>query len=133
MLRDEWRFTHTAEELLTAATAQRDFRAGRVKVWEDKKQEVITRIRESGINVNDSIAAEMSANPGKYLSTHGRRGPQITIDATMQADLDECFSKIQHHRELLDQYAAWVQVFDSRDATETFELQHDDWMFFFGK
>lgn len=131
MLRDEWRFLYTAEELLSAAIAQRDFRKSRVQVWEDKKHEVMARIRAEGIDISDSLAADMSS--GKYLSTHSERGPQIRVNITMQQDLTECFQKIKHHKELLDQYAAWVQVFESRDATEKFELHHDDWMFFFGK
>jgi histidinol dehydrogenase len=135
MLRDEWEFEYTIEQLLEAAIMQRDFRATRVQVWEDKKAEVIARIKESGINVTDSVANELSntSATAKYLSTQSIRGAQILIDPTMQDDLNECTEKIRQHLQLRNQYAAWVQVFEAQPKTSTRKLQHDDWMFFFGK
>lgn len=133
MQRDEWTFTHTAEHLLSAATAQRDFRAARVKVWEEKKAEVIGRIRESGLTVTESLADGMgSASPKYNISTHSHRGAQITIDPTMQADLNECTTKVREHRELEKAFAAWVQVFEAH-LNKSFDLDHDDWQFFFGR
>jgi hypothetical protein len=132
MLRNEWEFSYTTEQLADAASAQFAFRNERVLVWEQKKAEVIERIKASGINVQDSLAELMSNNPGKYMATRSHRGAQITIDVTMQADLDECVEKIQEHKTFREQYAAWAKVFAGNPG-QSLKLHHDDWVFFFGK
>lgn len=136
MLRAKWEFEYTAKNLAMAAEAQKTFRASRVKVWEGKKEEVIAKIKDSGLNVHQSIAeslnfASNNVNALKYSTQH-MQGPQITIDATMQRDLDECFAKIQEHTDLRKQYDAWQQVLEG-NAESRVKLDHDDWMFFFGK
>jgi len=136
MLRSKWEFEYTAKNLAIAAEAQKQFRASRAKVWEQKKEEVIAKIKDSGLNVHESIAASLNlannnVNALKYSTQH-MAGPQITIDATMQRDLDECFAKIQGHAELRKQYDAWQQVFEGNPEARV-KLDHDDWMFFFGK
>lgn len=131
-LRHEWEFEYNGAQLAEAAALQRDFRITRVKVWEDQKAAVIQRIRESGINVNDSLVERLRNNPdqAKYLGTQARRGAQITIDETMQTDLDECFLKINEHMRLRNEYAAWCQVFTANPDAHV-KLHHDDWVYFF--
>jgi hypothetical protein len=131
-MRDEWEFQYTAAQLADAAEAQMEFRVARIKVWEDKKAEVIARIRESGIDVSESIADKMSS--AKYqLSTHSDRGPVIRINSEMRDDLSECVEKITNHTKLRNEYAAWVQLFRAQPPHCPLKLQHDDWMYFFGK
>lgn len=133
MLRDDWEFEYTTEQLADAAEAQRAFRAARVMAWEEKKAEVIQRIKESGIDVSDSIANAMGNMPaGKYVGTQSYRGAHITINVEMQEDLNECVEKIREHTNLRNQYAAWVQILQGNPG-KTLKLHHDDWMFFFGK
>ncbi len=120
-----------------AAAAQRDFRIGRIEVWEGKKKEVMERIKDSGLTVHESIASGMSGsnnvNALKYqTTTSSDYGPQVLIDPMMQKDLNECSSKIRTHTELRNQYAAWEQVLSANKESRV-KLDHDDWMFFFGK
>jgi hypothetical protein len=135
MNRNDWEFEYTASRLAAAAMAQRDFRAARVKVWEQKKEEVMKRIKDSGLTVHEDIAAGMigtaSNNFNKY-STSVHNGPQVLVDPTMQKDLNECHMKINEHRNLQKEYDAWLQVLDANPESRL-HLKHDDWMFFFGK
>jgi hypothetical protein len=134
MKRDEWLFTYTAKDLAVAAKAQKEFREGRVAAWEAKKTETMARIKESGLTVHEDLAVGMSAANmlNKYQSTHAIGGPQILIDDTMQRDLNECHMKLNEHRNLVKQYSAWLQVLEANPADRV-SLDHDDWMFFFGK
>lgn len=130
MLRHEWEFEYTGQQLAEAALMQRDFRIERVRIWEDQKAAVIQRIRDSGINVSDALAVSMSRDSAKYMNTQSRRGAHITIDPTMQLDLDECVEKIREHIQLRNEYAAWYQVFTANPHSKH-KLHHDDWTYFF--
>ena len=134
MLRIEWQFEYTAKNLATAAAAQRDFRISRIAAWEEKKTEVMKRIKESGITVHESVASGMGNNNINALkyNTTSDMGPQVLVDPTMQKDLNECSSKIRNHTDLRNQYDAWYQVLNANPESRV-QLDHDDWMFFFGK
>ena len=47
MKRNEWEFEYTANNLATAAEAQRDFRKSRVKWWTEKQADVMQKIKDS--------------------------------------------------------------------------------------
>jgi hypothetical protein len=130
--RNEWEFEYTAAKLASAAAAQRDFRDSRVRVWEEKKAEVMQKIKDSGISVTEAIADQLYANTSKFSNAGHGRGAHITIDATLQDDLSECVGKIREHTGLRAQYAAWVHVLEA-NAESRLKLTHDDWIFFFGK
>lgn len=132
MNRNDWEFEYTAGRLATAAMVQRDFRAARVKVWEQKKEETMKRIKDSGLTVHEDIAADMMSNSVNKYSTQMINGPMVLVDPTMQKDLNECHAKITEHRNLQKQYDAWLQVLDANPEARL-QLKHDDWMFFFGK
>jgi histidinol-phosphate/aromatic aminotransferase/cobyric acid decarboxylase-like protein len=131
MLRDEWKFTYTAAELATAAAAQRNFRAERVAVWTQKFESVMADIRSKGLEVETSQAQHLSASTAKYIGTNSMRGTRIKVDSGLQRDLDECEEKIAEHTRLRNEYAAWVQVLEGRQMS--LELDHQDWIYFFGK
>lgn len=124
MNRSEWRFEYTASKLADAAKAKKTAHEGRKKWWEDKKAEVMTRVRESGIEVRDSVAAV-------YSNTKGGFGPQIEVDAGMQRDLTECQGKILEHDRLVRDYEGWVQVLSANQEARL-SLDHEDYLFFFG-
>lgn len=125
--RNEWEFSYTASQLLEAAKAQLAFRQERVVVWEAKKEEVMKKIRESGLTVHESVSAQFS----NYTSNRNR-GAQVIVDETLQGDLDECIEKISTHRDAATQYNAWVQVFEANKSA-TLTLKVNDWLYFFGK
>lgn len=131
-LRNDWEFEYTAAKLAEAAKAQRDFRVGRIEVWEGKKAEVMQKIKDSGISVSESVADLLGNTSAKYANAGYGRGAQITIDATLQDDLSECVDKIREHTGLRNSYAAWVQVLEANPESRL-KLHHDDWVFFFGK
>jgi hypothetical protein len=134
MLRPKWEFEYTAKHLALAAIAQRDFRSARRLVWMNKREEVMAKIRETGLTIHEDVAAGMASNNVNAMkySTAGYGGPQVLVDATMQQDLNDCTAKIHEHTELQKQYAAWVQVLEANGEARL-KLDHDDWMFFFGK
>ena len=102
-------FDSQIPDVATAAKAQQEHRLSRVKAWEEKKVEVMAKVRESGITVDESVA-EKFAN---YTTSNAGRGPQIMVDATLQRDLAECFGKIKQHRASATEYSAWVQVLEA--------------------
>ena len=54
--RDEWEFEYTASKLAEGAQAQKEFRLGRVKVWTDAKAKLMAEVKESGLEVTESVA-----------------------------------------------------------------------------
>lgn len=127
MKRGEWEFEYTASVIAKAAEAQRNYRMTRVEEWEKKKMEVMAKIKESGIEVHESVAASML-----NYTTSNAAGPQIIIDATMQRDLNECHTKIATHRQSATEYDGWAQVLNANPESRL-KLKHNDWMYFFGK
>lgn len=131
--RGEWEFMYSGAKIAAAARTQLQFRLGRVKVWEKKKADVIKQIQKGGLKLSESVAAQLSGAT-KYNATvaRGRAAAEFKIDSTMQADLDECLTKIETHKELVASYTAWIQILDAHNG-QMLKLKHGDWMFFFGK
>jgi hypothetical protein len=125
MKRNEWTFEYTASKIAEAAQAKKDKHAAKLKWWEDKKAEVMKKVTESGIEVQDSVAAS-------YSNTRGDFGPQIRIDSGLQRDLSECQNKIMEHHGLMNNYGGWVQVLTAHPEARL-SLEHDDYLFFFGE
>lgn len=128
--RDEWEFEYTASTLAKAAAAQRDYRLGRVKVWEGKKAEIMDKIKSEGLTVHETVAEKMSSFSNYTTPVAGHA--QVMVDATLQRDLNECATKIHEHRNLAVEYDGWVQVLEANHESRL-KLKHADWMFFFGK
>lgn len=131
--REDWQFQYQAHKVAAGAREQLKFRLGRVKVWEKQKADVIAKIRKGGLKLSESMSEQMS-NATKYntANSRGRAAAEFKVDESMQADLDECLSKIETHKELVASYQAWIQVLDSNPHANL-SLKHGDWMFFFGK
>lgn len=126
--RDDWEFEYTASNLAAAARGQRDFRLSRVKVWEEKKGEVMAKIKDTGLTVHEGVAAGMS----NYTTSNAGHGATVMVDSTLQRDLNECVTKITSHRGSAAEYDAWLQVLEANPEARL-KLKHADWMFFFGK
>lgn len=125
MKRDEWVFTYTASKLAEAAANKQEKHSKKLLWWEGKKKETMAKVTEAGIEVQDSVAAS-------YSNTKGGFGPQIRIDAGLQRDLSECQDKIMEHHGKVNQYNGWVQVLNANPEARL-ELDHDDYLFFFGE
>lgn len=128
MNRDEWAFPYTADKLLEAAQAKKTFHESRLEWWEGKRKEVETTIRAEGIEIDESVAANLSS----YSNSTVGRGAQVSIRTDLVRDLQECVGKTAEHRQKIKDYDAWTQVLASQGQS-TFDLHQDDWLFFFGK
>lgn len=131
MKREEWTFKYTAANLAAAAAAQAEFRRNRFEFWRSKKAEVMHKIKDSGLTVHEEIATALLDK--SYVSTSAlRQGAQVLVDPTLQKDLNECVTKMQRHADKARHYDGWEQVLRG-NPDALVELDHDDWMFFFGK
>lgn len=125
MKRNNWIFQFTASKLAEAAISKREKHAAKLTWWENKKSETMKKVAESGITVQDSVAAS-------YSNTKGGYGPEIVIDETLQRDLTECQKKIMEHHNLIQQYDGWMQVLGGNPESRL-DLDQEDYLFFFGE
>lgn len=124
--RDEWEFEYTASKLAEAATAQKAFRLERLAWWTDAKNKVMAEIKDSGLEVSESVAAGISTYTAQM------HGPQIMVRADLQAKLKECHGKIGTHQQAAAEYDGWIQVL-SANPEARLKLTHADWLYFFGR
>lgn len=126
MKRDDWVFDYPVLELLAAAKTKQEIHQAKLKWWTEKQAEVMQNLRESGIDIKDSVAAG-------YAATKGIFRPQVVVDPGLQRDLIECREKMRHHTELIENYKSWIQIFQDTKLVHTLSVDHDDWQFFFGR
>lgn len=127
MNRGNWEFEYTASKLADAAESQKAHRLSRITVWEGKKEEVMRKIKDSGLSVHEGVAASLS----NYTNSL-RQGATVMVDPTLQSDLSECLEKIQQHRDAATNYDGWIQLLNANREARL-KLKYHDWMFFFGK
>lgn len=129
MNRVSWKFSYTADKLLGAADTKKTWHEGRLKWWADKRDETETKIRSEGLEIDKSVAFGTEA----YLSNKStHRGASIQINNDLLRDFSECQQKVAEHQGKIKDYDAWCQVLTSQGQA-TFDLNQDDWLFFFGK
>lgn len=127
-MRHDWKFNHKVSVVLEqGAQAKVKHHQERFDFWLVKKQEVMARIKESGIDVKESLAGAEYSNIARGFQA------QVVIDATMQRDLNECTGKIQEHNAKLNEYQSWAYVLANQPQDSMLELDHDDYLFFFGR
>ena len=131
MKRNEWIFSYTVSKILEAAVAKVEWHKGRVEFWTDAKKQVLEKVKADGIEVDESLAKRIGSSSNDYNSIN--RGTTISIRDDYAADLREAVSKIKEHQYDLSGYAAWVDILTAADQHEFMSLQHDDWLYFFGK
>lgn len=130
--RNEWEFTYKGVALLKAALAKKKYHGERLKWWMKKKEEVLSTIRKSGVEVNESIVDELRKSGYSTSNNVNVAGGTIRIRADLVAKLQECSTKVDAHTGLVRDYDGWTQAFgDSKD--DDFDLQIGDWLFFFAK
>ncbi len=59
MLRDEWVFTYKIETIAEATTSNLQFHQERFKWWKDKKEQVMAKIREDGLEIDETIVMDI--------------------------------------------------------------------------
>lgn len=125
MNRHDWEFEYTAKTLADAAELARESRQQRSEWWIAKKEEVMQEVRDTGIEISESVAAE-------YSNTKMGMGPRVLVKGDLQNKLTECFTKIREHEAAASEYAGWVQVLEANPEARL-KLTHQDWLYFFGK
>lgn len=129
MNRHEWTFTYTADKLLAAAIAKKNWHEGRLNWWAKSRDEIKQTIKSEGIEIDESVAYGTE----NYLSNKSaHRGAAVSIRNDLVKDLNECVQKVSEHQNKIKDYDAWVQVLESQGQS-SLELNQDDWLFFFGK
>jgi hypothetical protein len=133
MLRNEWEFEYKASEILKAAQAKCEYHDARLKWWTAKKEEKLTKLKEEGVNVDQSVVFEETygANPKAFVSNTYARQPSVKLDETLVKDLNECISKCQDHRQKANAYQGWCAIL-AKHGDKALQLQADDWHHFFG-
>ena len=124
-LREAWEFEYNAGVLAEAAYKKELYEESRVAWWEEKKAELMTEIKETGLEIVESVAAG-------YSTANSSNGPQVMVRTDLQKKLNECHGKIKQHTELAREYDAWQQVLIA-NKNSNFMLKHGDWLFFFGR
>lgn len=124
MKRNDWEFPYSIGELNIASKVKHDHHMARLQWWNDKKAETIDKVKAEGIEIDESLADQISNSYG--------RGAQVQIRNDLVKDLQECVSKIREHRERVTEYDAWLQVLSAQSATRQLLLNQNDWLFFFG-
>ena len=122
--RSDWEFSYPAGVLAKAAEKKREYRQSRVEWWEKRKAELMLEVKESGLEVSESIATGYSNGAGS--------GPKVMVRTDLQTKLTECHTRIQKHLEYVREYDGWAQVL-SANLNSTLQLKHGDWLFFFGR
>lgn len=118
--RNDWTFEYGIEEVKDAAERKVQHHSGRIEFWEKEKQDVLTAIRESGIDIRE------------HEITGGQRA-EVVIDPTHQKRLNECQSKITSHKGTLEDFEGWAQVLHSRvmqSDARVLNLDHQDILYF---
>lgn len=128
MKRNTWKFEYTGRALAEAAAKQRDHRLERLKVWSERKDEIMKTIREKGLTVDEGNAVAMHANYSNTMVA----GPTVLVDVQLQRNLQEAHGKVSLHENAARDYDGWVQVM-SANPDQVVKLNHDDWLYFFGK
>ena len=71
-MRNDWEFEYTASKLTESAIKQKEFRISRVAWWSEAKDNVMSEVRESGLEVSESIASSTQSYSGyKTLNIDG--------------------------------------------------------------
>ena len=128
MKRDEWEFEYTATEIADGAAAQKEHRLSRVAAWTEAKAKVMAEVKESGIEVSESLAADMKS----YSNATTGYGPQVMVRGDLQKKLTEAHQKIATHTRAAAEYDGWMQVLRA-NPEQRLKLTQEDWLYFFGK
>lgn len=130
-MREGWTFEMPVGEVLEGAQKQLAYRQTRVEFWKDRRDEIVQKIREEGITINESEVEKLAG--GTSYSNGIGNGVRVVIDNEMQVRLQEAQMKLQENREHVRQYQTWVDLLTPQSAKLSVKLDRADWLYFFGK
>lgn len=129
MVRKDWKFPYAAADLRDAARQKVEHCIARWSFWSEKEKETLARLKAEGINVDESLAAQ-------FANKSYNRQPSVHIDPKLERDLIEANSKANEYHEKVKVYEGWVAVMEAQAQIKpevVLPLDHEDWLFFFGK
>ena len=131
MTRNEWAFEYTAKALADASNLKKLHHQDRLLWWKTKQSDVISEVKESGLEITESISMEYLSN-SSFGGASNARGAQLVVKNDYQAKLNECHMKIREHDSKVKEYDGWRQVLEA-NPEQRVKLDIDDYLFFFGK
>ncbi len=136
MKRVKWKFQFKADEVKAATEAKLVFHKERRDWWEKTKAEVMQKIKEGGVTIDESIV-DMLGKTGysNYQTLNVRAqnaGPQVRIDPELVQHLQEAHTKVDEHKEKMKLYQSWSEVLTA-GGSQLLTLDHEDYLFFYGK
>jgi histidinol-phosphate/aromatic aminotransferase/cobyric acid decarboxylase-like protein len=128
MLRHQWNFTYTGEELAEAARKKLEYHNARLAWWRSTREQKFDEIKKEGLTIHESVAG--GTGNTTFTFTNNYQQPTVMIDNKLQNQLNECQNKVQEHMSRVKEYEGWMDVMKAQ-GKHSFELHHDDWQFFF--
>lgn len=124
MNRNDWEFEYTARFLADAAVKKKAYRQARADWWELEQKKLMVEVRESGLEISESVASQ--------YATNATVEPQLSVRHDLQKKLAECHKKIREHLAAVREYDGWAQVLNANPDSRL-KLKHGDWLFFFSE
>ncbi len=119
-----WQFSYTVAQVLAGAQVKLEWHKGREAHWSKTKEEVIVKIKDEGLEIDESLAGS-----GSNVN-YGRR-TEINVRNDLMRDLHESDGKVKEHAAKVQEYGGWVQVLEAQKPADTLQLTQADWLYFF--
>lgn len=130
MKRTEWQFRYPGARVLDAAQRQHLYRTERVAFWKDKRDEAMSNIRYSGLNVNETEVEKLMAGGNYGTANFGNAGAVVTINQEYLTAFREADAKWKENARIAREYEQWIAVL-TENVRDDFDLDFEDYLFFF--
>ena len=128
MLRDQWKFRYTAEQLAEAVQQKIQYHDERHTFWNGRREDIFTQIKADGIEVNEKSVLQY----GSPKMRDYQQGGDIMIRNDLRKSLTEAYEKLAYHTGRKDTYDGWRQILTANSGLPL-DLDINDWLFFFGR
>ncbi len=128
MLRDQWKFRYTAEQLAEAVQQKIQYHNERHAFWNGRREDIVTQIKADGIEVNEKSVLQY----GSPKMRDYQQGDDIMIRNDLRKSLTEAYEKLSYHTGRKDTYDGWRQILTANSGLPL-DLDINDWLFFFGR
>ena len=128
MLRDQWKFRYTAEQLAEAVQQKIQYHDERHAFWNGRRENIVTQIKADGIEVNEKSVLQYASPKMRDYAQSG----DIMIRNDLRKSLAEAYEKLAYHTGRKDTYDGWRQILTANSGLPL-DLDINDWLFFFGR
>jgi len=127
--KSQWTVRYLPSELLDGIANKIAYHKARAEWWKDKQAEVMTKLKEAGVKVTESLVAQYSAS--NAYSNSQRGSLSVNLDQELQTQLDDCTRKLKEHEKATSLYEHWQSFLKRSQQSESLLLTFDDYRFFF--